>query len=287
MLDSTLEVYRRLCERIVTDGYQVWPVAHYLTAETRPDYVVLLRHDIDRRPRAALRMAELEHSMGLRATYYVRILPWAFCTANIEEIAGMGHEVGLHYETLSRAHGDYTRAIGLFQDQPARLRQVREVRIITMHAFPLSPYDKTDLWQKIDILFHPQLDAVASALALSFQQSSFDLVSFLANLNCLGSPIQAMSKALRGLEEDRRIVLTMINPVVRYLRLVLRGRALRISHFPGAHIGLWRKEVVAQAESAGLRLVHQLHFCFGLNRVYVLERKDPSTHSPGLSMVVP
>lgn len=34
--------------------------------------VVILRHDVDRLPGNALKMARLEHEMGVQATYYFR-----------------------------------------------------------------------------------------------------------------------------------------------------------------------------------------------------------------------
>jgi hypothetical protein len=66
--------------------------------------LLLIRHDVDITPWSALRMAELEHSVGVHTTYYWRLhapfynlLDGAVLDA-VRAIAAMGHEVGLHHE---------------------------------------------------------------------------------------------------------------------------------------------------------------------------------------------
>lgn len=156
MRDFSLEMYRELCRALVDTGYQAWPIARYVEASpihnggTYPPYLVLLRHDIDRRPRTAVRMALLERELRLEATYYVRMVAGAFRPALLSQIEAMGHEVGFHYETLSKAGGDGERAIALFEEELSRLRQVCQVRTISMHGRSLSPYDNRDLWKQYD-----------------------------------------------------------------------------------------------------------------------------------------
>jgi len=41
--------------------------------------------------------------MGIRGTYYFRIVPESFDENVIKEIYSMGHEVGYHYEDMSLA----------------------------------------------------------------------------------------------------------------------------------------------------------------------------------------
>jgi hypothetical protein len=65
---------------------------------------IILAHDIDLLPLYALRMARLENSLGVNATYYV--LPYAdfynaTSPANMEiweQIKNMGHEIAFHYD---------------------------------------------------------------------------------------------------------------------------------------------------------------------------------------------
>ena len=73
-----------------------------------PPAFVLLRHDVDARPQNALRMARLEHSLGIRGTYYFR-MPHTFDPPIIKEIAALGHETGYHYETMATIGDEKTK----------------------------------------------------------------------------------------------------------------------------------------------------------------------------------
>ncbi len=63
---------------------------------------LILRHDVDYSPRAALKMAQIEVECGIRATYF--FLPpqaapyqWEKNKPLIHKIRQLGHEIGLHY----------------------------------------------------------------------------------------------------------------------------------------------------------------------------------------------
>jgi hypothetical protein len=63
----------------------------------------LLRHDVDSHLDNALRFAEIEYSLGITATYFIRLhgLYNPYFLPNfrmINEIHSMGHEIGLHFE---------------------------------------------------------------------------------------------------------------------------------------------------------------------------------------------
>ena len=72
---------------------------------------VVLRHDIDRFPHNALKMAHLEYLLEIRGTYYFRIVPESFDVAIIEKIAELGHEIGYHYEDLDLVRGNSSKVI--------------------------------------------------------------------------------------------------------------------------------------------------------------------------------
>lgn len=65
---------------------------------------LLIRHDVDITPWSALRMAQLEHSLGVHTTYYYRLhapfynLMDGAVLDSVRAVSSMGHEVGLHYE---------------------------------------------------------------------------------------------------------------------------------------------------------------------------------------------
>jgi hypothetical protein len=112
--------------------------------------LAILRHDVDRKPANALKVARLEAESGLRATYYFRFKESVFKPDLIREIERMGHEIGYHYETLDKAKGDYEKAIGIFQDELAEFRKIVPLRTICMHGNPLTKWDNRDLWKRYD-----------------------------------------------------------------------------------------------------------------------------------------
>lgn len=65
---------------------------------------LLIRHDVDITPWAALQMAQVEHEEEVATTYYFRLHAGSYnllepgATEVVHRIAELGHEVGLHYE---------------------------------------------------------------------------------------------------------------------------------------------------------------------------------------------
>lgn len=147
--DFTLERYDRLCEKIVDRGYRVLTVDDYVGRSHETDYVIL-RHDVDSRPGMALKMAHLESRIGICSTYYFRFTKSIFNPRIIREISDLGHEIGYHYEVLSRAGGDYEEAIRLFEYELAQFRKICDINTICMHGSVLSKYDNRELWSIYD-----------------------------------------------------------------------------------------------------------------------------------------
>ncbi len=131
--------------------------------QTPAPRVIILRHEVDRRPGNALKTAWLEHDLDIPASYYFRAVPESWDEAVIREIAGLGHEIGYHYENLSACKGDDGRAWEDFQANLSKLRELSPVTTICMHGSPLSRINNLDLWQTRDykalgIVGEPYLD---------------------------------------------------------------------------------------------------------------------------------
>jgi len=94
MPDFTLSIYRQLIAALRNQNYTFQ--CFYDFVRNPAERVIILRHDVDRAPHNALAMAELENSMGLRASYYFRIVPSVFEEHIIRKIASLGHEIGYH-----------------------------------------------------------------------------------------------------------------------------------------------------------------------------------------------
>ncbi len=149
MRDFTLQQYRDLCAGITEAGYQGISMSDYLAKTHEKDYLLVLRHDVDRQVSHALQLARIEAGHGLRATYFFRMVPPLFVPDVIRDIAALGHEIGYHYETLAISKGDIPRAIELFREQLVQLRTVAPVHIASMHGSPLSQYDNRLIWEHV------------------------------------------------------------------------------------------------------------------------------------------
>jgi len=168
-----LEKYRALCEALMEKNFKAVTIKEYLLASQNfESKVVIFRHDVDRNPRNANNIGELEHNLGIHSTYYFRSIRNVLKPEIIRHLASLGHEVGFHYESLSRQKGDYERAIRSFEADLALLREFAEVKTICMHGNPLSRWDNRMLWDAYDF---KQFDLIGEAY-LSMDYS--DLIYF-------------------------------------------------------------------------------------------------------------
>jgi len=142
--DLTLDNYRSLCRAIKHRQSDCRVLNHLDSAENNS--TIILRHDVDRKPKRALRMARIESDVGVRSTYYFRSTKEAFIPEIMKEIEKMGHEVGYHYEVLVKAKGDHVQAMKLFENDIDSFREHVEIRSICSHGSPLSKYDSRDIW---------------------------------------------------------------------------------------------------------------------------------------------
>lgn len=147
IMDFMFERYRKLCAAIRDSGvYQAVTVVEYLKKPRSNS--VLLRHDVDRKPRKALVMAQIETDYGLRSTYYIRAIQSCFDKNVLKALVDLGHEVGYHYETLSRAKGNVDKALRLFQEDLDKFRSVVPVQTVCMHGSPFSRWNNLNIWHK-------------------------------------------------------------------------------------------------------------------------------------------
>lgn len=144
MKDFSLTAYRNLITALKRAGIPVFGVRNWILQ--KPASGIVMRHDVDRKPRNAAAMAELETELGICSTYYFRITPNSFDEPIIRRIASLGHEIGYHYEDLSLAKGNMEEAISLFAKHLRELREITSVETIAFHGRPLSPHDNVKLW---------------------------------------------------------------------------------------------------------------------------------------------
>jgi len=107
----------------------------------------LIRHDVDRKPRLALKMAELEYDLEIKSTYYFRIKSVSFNPKIIKKIEKLGHEIGYHYESLSDCNGNKTDAVKDFKSNLSKLNKIAKISTCSMHGRPFKPFDNRDIWK--------------------------------------------------------------------------------------------------------------------------------------------
>jgi len=145
-IDFTFAKYKELCETILESEYTTLTFSQYFSLKNIPEKFVILRHDIDRRPERALKMAKVEKDLRIKSTYYFRMKKDIFKPEMIKEIANMGHEIGYHYEVLDKANGNIEKAIEIFEDELKEFRKICDVKTICMHGNPLSKWVNKDIW---------------------------------------------------------------------------------------------------------------------------------------------
>lgn len=148
-MDFTQEKYRQLVLQLKNSGYEFVTYQQYCKGNL-PERFVILRHDVDLRPKCSLATAKIETQAGAKASYYFRAVPESWNEEIILEISKLGHEVGYHYESLTTCNGDVQKAYSDFKKNLEELRKLVPVSTICMHGSPRSPYDSKDIWKTYD-----------------------------------------------------------------------------------------------------------------------------------------
>lgn len=101
----SMKEYADILSFATDNGYAFYTLGSFRSMETVPDKpFIILRHDIDTNPTAALLFAEVEQRFGINASYFFRRCTWNPRIMNM--LNRRGNEVGYHYEELS----DYAKA---------------------------------------------------------------------------------------------------------------------------------------------------------------------------------
>ena len=145
--DFTLAKYAHLCETIEKLDCPVMTIRQFLEAGQPQKFVVVLRHDVDRQLARAIAMAELEAAYGFPSTYYFRTTQAVFRPTALKHLHKLGHEVGYHYEVLTKTWGNTEKAGSLFDRELKKFRQIVPVHTASMHGSPLMPWNNLDFWQ--------------------------------------------------------------------------------------------------------------------------------------------
>lgn len=165
--DFTLKSYDSLLDALIESDYHfcIFEEVHKCNMER----FVILRHDVDRKPVRAVRMAEIEKRRNIRASYHIRVFPGRETELKeiVEPLISYGHEIAYHYEDLSvtyreRKSSGNLRAVPIsdnellenagtrFKKNIDCLRRYYPVKVASMHGDPSSAVDNRKLWDYFD-----------------------------------------------------------------------------------------------------------------------------------------
>jgi hypothetical protein len=205
MRDFTLTTFKTLLSEFYHAGYHFMTFTEFVQKPGKKERILILRHDVDKKPFRSLRTANLEKVLGIKGTYYFRIEKSKFPQKVIERIAKLGHEIGYHYDDVNAAGGVMENALTLFQKNLAKLRELAQVKTACMHGSPLSKYDNRHLWQKFDyhnlgIIAEPYFDVdYNEVLYLTDTGRRWD-----GNKVSIRDKVIGDGLGVRGKKEDRR-----------------------------------------------------------------------------------
>lgn len=148
--DFTLKVYRDFLKAALDKGYILTSYENYVEEDRKGKKALILRHDVDRLPENSLATAQLQNSLGVKGSYYFRIVPQSFQPEYIEKIRDLGHEIGYHYEDMALENGDKEKAIKSFERNLRKIREFYPVKTMCMHGSPLSKWDNREIWEDYD-----------------------------------------------------------------------------------------------------------------------------------------
>ena len=157
-MDFTVGEYKKLLNSLRNRGFSFYTFSEFL--EGTNGKAIVLRHDVDKLPMNSLEFAKIQADIGIRGTYYFRVVPESWDESIIKKIEGMEHEIGYHYEDLGTAAKRYKSsmaeeelvkiAIERFAINLKKLQKIVPVKTICMHGSPMGRWDNRLLWKYYD-----------------------------------------------------------------------------------------------------------------------------------------
>lgn len=148
-----LRDYLQMLVRLRERGYCLARVRDYFCPPSpHRAATIYLKHDVDRWPARAVQMAHAEAAIAAPATYYFRCDSCGqFPSAAIRSVLELGHEIGFHYECLSRERGVVAAALARFGRELSSLRAIGPVATIAAHGAPLSAVSNMDFARGLNL----------------------------------------------------------------------------------------------------------------------------------------
>ncbi len=151
MKDFSRDKYKQLCVGLLNSGYDFLTLNEFINIQndiSLNSKKVVIRHDLCRNAAiGTLGLLEVEAELNIKTSYYFRN-PESYDFNMIEKVAKYGHEIGVHYDCLDKAKGNYERAKQILSNDLNELRNIACVQTVAMHGNPLTKWDNRDIFNK-------------------------------------------------------------------------------------------------------------------------------------------
>ena len=136
--DFSLRHYEECLKKAVDEKYSFLPMAEKL--RTKEQKIICLRHDIDHHLSLAMNFAKIEHKLGIRATYFIRMhgrynTLFHENAQILKKFVDMGHEIALHHDA------DFARLIGADAEQLTKAAKAMLETVISKNIQGLSTHE--------------------------------------------------------------------------------------------------------------------------------------------------
>ena len=146
--DFTFENYRRLIQLAKTKGFEFIFHKDEFKAERKD---LIWRHDVEFEPDYALRMAQIEHEEGVKATYFFQLHSPYYNMMDphyrgvFHQIKDLGHCVGLHFDSAYWGVTDESQLNDYIVLDKEYLEKNMEVEIDTFSFHNTTPFTQSCL----------------------------------------------------------------------------------------------------------------------------------------------
>ena len=111
--EFTYEHYKECIKSAKKLGFSFYTMHDFLDKKPKSKFI-LMRHDIDLSLKSALKIAEIENSLKIKSTYFIRTngIFNVFSGKNsaiVRKISELGHEIGIHYDSDITVKKDFVK----------------------------------------------------------------------------------------------------------------------------------------------------------------------------------
>jgi len=147
--------YRQMLQKLKSQGYTFYTCKQFASVEIPQEPYIILRHDIEYYPEKAVEFARIEKELEIQSTFFFRVhakeynlFNFKYYT-NLKEIASLGHEIGLHAETMDFAHisGENPNDVIIKEKEYLSFLLGKSIWGVSPHG-DLSEYNNIDFWKE-------------------------------------------------------------------------------------------------------------------------------------------